>query len=228
MKKLAVFGDSILRGITYSAEQSRYLVYKDYGMKAISEEIGLPIENKSRMGATILRGKDIIDSSAEEIGSDTAVLLEFGGNDCDFNWQEISDDPAGKHLCNTPEEEFLSAYRTTIRSLKAKGAKVALCSMLPIDCEKYFAWISKNKNPDAILSWLGDVSMIYRFAEHYDRLVEDLARSENCPLINLRDSFLLSHRYRDLLSADGIHPTEEGHALIHRVIAKELRTKVLA
>ena len=64
--------------------------------------------------------------------------------------------------------------------------------------------------------------MLYRWQEHYSRATEKLAEAFSCPLIDLRKPFLLSHRYQNLLSGDGIHPTEEGHRLVEKTIAEAL------
>ncbi|MBQ8641425.1 MAG: SGNH/GDSL hydrolase family protein [Clostridia bacterium] len=64
--------------------------------------------------------------------------------------------------------------------------------------------------------------MLYRWHETYSRTTEKLAEKLACPLIDLRLPFLMSHRYRDLLSGDGIHPTQAGHALIEETIAGAL------
>jgi hypothetical protein len=86
--------------------------------------------------------------------------------------------------------------------------------MIPIDADRYMQTISSKNSYESILSWLGDASMLYRFQEHYNRIVEKLAFEMGCPMIDLRGEFLLSHDYKTLISADGIHPTEAGHDLI--------------
>ena len=85
--------------------------------------------------------------------------------------------------------------------------------------------ISRSNSYDNILSWLGDPSMLYRFQEHYNRIVERLAAEVGCPMIDLRGAFLLSHDYKALISADGIHPTEAGHDLIEKSLREFLSTQ---
>ena len=106
----------------------------------------------------------------------------------------------------------------------ATGATVMMANMIPIDAERYMQTISKGNSYENILSWLGDVSMLYRFQEHYNRLVEQLSMETGCPLIDLRGAFLLSHDYKALISSDGIHPTEAGHDLIEKTLRDFLQS----
>ena len=46
---------------------------------------------------------------------------------------------------------------------------------------------------------------------------------ETC-ITDTRQVFLQSHRFNDLLCADGIHPTQAGHDLIGEHIAAYLQT----
>ena len=43
-----------------------------------------------------------------------------------------------------------------------------------------------------------------------------LALRRRFPVVDVRSYFLDKHNYGDLISADGIHPSEAGYALIHR------------
>ena len=118
----------------------------------------------------------------------------------------------------------MNLNKMTIEDIQVTGKKVLVrCDFnVPLDAEKYMQWISRGLSYDRILGWLGDSSMLYRWHEFYSRTTEKLAEALSCPLIDLRMPFLMSHRYRDLLSADGIHPTEEGHRLIEETVAKAL------
>ncbi len=222
MKRLELYGDSILKGVMYVPEQGRYRLCDD-GRFSPVEEQGYAVRNHSRMGATIRKGISSLER-AEHYDEDTLVVLEYGGNDCDYDWQQIANDPNGSFLPHTPEGEFLDGYRRAVELAREKGAQVAILSMIPIDAQKYFSWISRNTNAQNILHWLGDVSMLSRWQEYYSRLVEGLAKALHCPLIDTRQVFLQSHRFNDLLCADGIHPTQAGHDLIGEHIAAYLQT----
>jgi len=221
MNKLLIYGDSILRGITYSEELGKHKLCENYKLPKLAQA-GFDVRNHSRMGATVTRGLDILSGNIEECEAGDTVLLEYGGNDCDYDWAAISENPNGEFLPHTPENAFLETYENAIKTAKARGARVLLATLIPVDSEKYLKWITKDRSYENIFGWLGDCSMLYRFQEHYNRLVEELARKFACPIVDFRESFLLSHKYKDLMSRDGIHPTEEGHRLVEEIMCQAL------
>lgn len=220
MSKLQIFGDSILQGVIYSDEASRYKIRKD--KYSTLTESGIEVENHSRMGATVknillAEERFITDESDADI-----VLLEMGGNDCDHNWKEVSDNPDGEHKPNITPEEFEKLYSQAIENAQKTGARVAIASLVPIDAEKYLDWISRGLSKENILHWLGDVSMLSRWHEHYNRIIEALAAKFGCVLIDFRDEFLCRHDYKKLLCTDGIHPTQRGYEVIDSILAEKL------
>lgn len=221
MKKLIIYGDSILRGVTYSEQMGRHKLCEGYDLKTIAT-IGYEVKNRARMGATIVRGTDILDKTLDECDNNSVVLFEFGGNDCDHDWHEVSEHPFETHLPRIAEDTFVTYYKSAIEKARAAGAHVIMANMIPIDADRYMQTISKQGTYENILTWLGDASMLYRFQEHYNRIVERLAFETGCPMIDLRSEFLLSHDYKALISADGIHPTETGHDLIEKTLREFL------
>ena len=109
MKKLMIFGDSIIKGVTYNG-QSCHLC-QDHDFDTIAAQ-GVTVENYARMGATIDAGLKQIDRRLAPCAEDTTVLFCFGGNDCDYDWKDISADPDGEHLPHTPSERFIDGYCT--------------------------------------------------------------------------------------------------------------------
>ncbi|MBQ8746255.1 MAG: SGNH/GDSL hydrolase family protein [Clostridia bacterium] len=219
MKKLEIYGDSILRGVTYSAETGRYELYSRDRFADLRES-GIETENNSRMGATIDRGLTMLKRKLGEDADGTVVVFEYGGNDCDYKWADVSENPDGDFLPNTPEDVYTETYREAISYARSCGATPVIASLVPIDAEKYMRWISRNLSYENILRWLGDVSMLSRWQEYYSRTAERLAYETGAPLLDLRSTFLLSHDYKSLLCDDGIHPTARGHAMIDAAIAK--------
>ncbi|MBE6569451.1 MAG: SGNH/GDSL hydrolase family protein [Ruminococcaceae bacterium] len=220
MRDLFIFGDSILKGVYFSDECGKHkLVREQY---APLEEAGFCLHNHSLMGATVDAGLAALQKRCASIPTgenSPVILLEFGGNDCDYRWEEISASPDSIHEPKTPMEKFRNFYGQLIEYARSFGAKVYLCNLVPLDAPRYMEWISRNLDKDAILRWLGDPSMLYRWQEYYNRTAEQIAAAFSCPLIDIRSLFLMSHSYSGLLSTDGIHPTVEGHRLIGEKIA---------
>lgn len=217
MNKLMIFGDSIFKGITYNNDRQRYFICENK-YEALLSERGIVTENCCKMGATVDKINSILDRKLDSIDNETIVLLEFGGNDSDFDWQYISEAPDDNHLPKTGSADFISLYKNIINKIRQKGAKIIISNIIPIDAEKYMKWISKNRNYDNIMHFLGDISTLYRWQEFYNLTVERIAKEENCPLLDIRDTFLLSRRYKSLLCEDGLHPTLYGHEVIDKAI----------
>ena len=211
MKKIKIYGDSILKGVMYNEELKRYKLF-GYRYETLTEN-GIEVENNCKMGATIDEGFEIMKSTLDDCDKDTVVLLEYGGNDCNFNWSAVSDNPDGEFLPNTPEEKFTSTYLKLIEYARSKGASVAICTLVPIDSQKFMNWVSKGLNYDNILHWLGDVEKISRWQAHYSALSERVAEKAHCNILDLRSIFK-NKSMSDLLGIDGMHPTSEGHSLI--------------
>ena len=213
MKRLEIYGDSILRGVMYCGDSGRYDLCSRNRLTSLTER-GIAVKNNSRMGATVERGADLLKRNLGEDAEGTVVVFEYGGNDCDYSWAEVSADPRGHFLPKTPEATYLDTYREMIRYTRKRGATPVIASLVPIDAEKYMRWITRGLNYENILSWLGDVSMLARWQEFDNRMAERLAYEMGCPLLDLRTAFLMTHDYKEMLCEDGIHPTRRGHALI--------------
>ena len=212
------FGDSILKGVSYDEKRERYIYLPNSFANIFAEKTGYKIDNYAKFGCTISKGENILDKISEKLPDYKYTVLEFGGNDCDFQWAQVSEHPKGDHLANTPLEDFVAKYSQIIDKLKEAGTRPILMSLPPLDPERYFTWISKNLSGKNILKWLGDVGQIYRWHEMYNLAVVKIAALKNTPLIDIREAFLAQKNYKDLFCADGIHPNEAGHSLIYRSI----------
>ena len=217
--KLEIFGDSVLKGVMYT-ESGRYKIY-DERLNSRLAEMDIGLERNCRIGSTVGMGYERLEKRFLENppDRDDTFLLEFGGNDSDYNWKEIAENCTGDHFCHTLPEKYLEIYGRMIEKIKGFGVKnIFVSTLIPIDAEKYLNFIGKTLDKEKILSWLGDTSMLYRFQESYSRLAEKVAGEYGCRLVDLRTPFLLSHDFSSLLSSDGIHPTQKGHELIENVI----------
>ncbi|MBE7002780.1 MAG: SGNH/GDSL hydrolase family protein [Ruminococcaceae bacterium] len=219
---VTVYGDSILKGVLL--EGGRYIVEHGWEQK-LAERFGLHVENRSRFGCTIRKALERIRKDAETVCDGTEyALLEFGGNDCDFDWAEVSAAPEGEHNCKTPPQLFLDVYRRAIRLLRDAGRTPVLTTLPPINAELYLRFLCRDGlSRENIVRWLGDVERIYRWQENYSQMAEQLSREESTPLIDLRRPFLQDARPpKALLCADGIHPSRLGQGLIYETFCAAL------
>lgn len=212
-RNITIWGDSILKGVVLDEQDGRYKVLKNSSVNNFAEITGCSLKNNAYFGMTSTKALNKIANSIDKqpINNNDIVILEFGGNDCDFNWTEISNSPEDEHLPRTTIAAFKNSLQNMITLFKEKGVNPILMNLPPLEPEKYFNWLSRGLNKDNILRWLGDVAKIYRWQEAYNTAVEWAALQNGCRLINVRESFLISKNYSSHFCADGIHPNEKGH-----------------
>ena len=214
-KKVEVFGDSILKGIQLNPENMRYHVNNNIDIKLIEKRHFLSISNFSKFGCTVTKGFALLEKRLK--GSEPfcdAIIMDFGGNDCDFNWKAISECPDGDHLPHTPLDVFVDTYQKIITLLGENGIRPIMTTLPPLDAHKFFNWFCKGLDKTSVLKWLGDVHRIYRWQERYSRAIEKIAAETNTLLVDLRGAFLVHRRLEHLLCEDGTHPNTEGQKLI--------------
>ncbi len=221
MRQLIIIGDSIMKGVTFNGQ--KYQLCQEHDFDFLTSR-NIVVQNFSKMGATVTTGLAILKRKLCALPdvSNTTVLFSFGGNDCDYDWAGISQNPDGAFLPKTPQDAYIDAYREAIRTAQNAGARVAVTSLLPIDAERYMQHICAGNSYDNILHWLGDVGHLYRWQEYYSSLSCTLARAFGCQLIDLRSEFLKLKNFRTLLGSDGIHPTQAGHDIIHHCVSAAL------
>lgn len=220
MKKICIFGDSIGKGVALP-DEGKYKIVKPDVVRLTGEE--LEVKNYAVFGCTLEKALPVVQRHSAELGQYDSVFLELGGNDCDFDWQRVSDDPEGEHECRTPCGVFEKAYRRLIELIVDAGGNLIVLTFPPIVAERYFKWISRDKNGENILRWLGGTHTIYRWQEMYNLKVVELAKKLNVKLIDIRSAFLRDRHYERLMSRDGIHPNEKGYELIYKTVADEYK-----
>lgn len=227
MDKILAFGDSVLKGIVI--QNGRYVVSPNRFTKLAEFQTGLQIENKGHMGHTIEHFERILQYSKELLAdpSYSHILLEYGGNDCDFNWKEISDAPDVSHFSKVPRDFFITEYVRYIEYLKSLGKKVQLLSLPPIDGERYFNWFSKTLNRENIFRWLvNDTGFLTHWHETYNLALYQIGKMTQTPVIDITTPFLEKKNFTDYLCEDGIHPNNQGHRLIAGVLVPVLKGEI--
>ena len=134
MSDISVFGDSVLKGVIY--ENNVYKVSKNRFSNICEEILGISIENKAKFGSTINVGKNIISKNIDLIKETNSkyVVMEFGGNDCDYNWVEISENPNKEYQPKSTINEFIELNvleKNTLRILLSSKLQEILDIFLP-------------------------------------------------------------------------------------------------
>lgn len=227
LENISIWGDSLLQGVVLDEAQGRYSILENNCAAALAKKIGITVNNNSRFGCTAPKGMKSLTKALESDVEFSAAIIEFGGNDCDFRWEDIAAAPNTDHDPKTPLKQFINCYSDMITALKAKGVTPVLVSLPPLDAERYFDWITRGGlSRENILKWLGDVQHIYRWHERYSLAVSAMARKFSCHLVDVRDAFLSERDYSKLMCLDGIHPNQQGHALMESVFEEYAREYV--
>lgn len=215
-----VFGDSILKAVLY--ENGKYRMNME-PEREFSAESGIQIHNHARFGCTIRKAIRWIRRDCEESGKpEDSVVLEFGGNDCDYDWARISQNPALRIQCKTPPEEFAALYREALALIRQSGRRPVAMTLPPIHSLRYLNFVCRNGLiKENLLRWLGDAGAIGRRQRLYSELALQVAREEQAEVIDLRAAFPQDETaLAELLCEDGIHPNQKGQARI----LNEIRT----
>lgn len=226
IKKIEVWGDSVLKGVIYDENHKKYKRLKMNTAIDKMAEMGLDIKNNSKFGLTAPKARKLMASALEKGVEAEVAIIEFGGNDCDFKWAEVAEEPHKEHFPNTTLDSFKECIADMVNILRKHSVKPILMNLPPIHSGKYFSWISRGLNADAILSWLGDKELIYRHHESYSLAIMSLAQNLSCKYIDVREPFLLKRDYYNYLCEDGIHPNEKGYELINQTIVNYAKTMI--
>lgn len=216
ISSVLVLGDSVLKGIQVDVPAHRYIPKNEMDLPGFEAEFGISIENKSRFGSTSLNGEKLLERFLNKGSHWDAVVMDFGGNESNYNWAEIAADPTGAYTPLVPLEEFPEHYRRLIRLVKNHGMVPILMTLPPLIPQRFFDWWCNGLDQEAVHQWIGSVSNIYTHQEQYSRVVEQLAMEEHVPLVDVRRAFLEYGNLEELMCVDGTHPNSAGQAVIAR------------
>ena len=222
--KVIVWGDSILKGVALDPE-GKYRVLEENCGKLFGDATGIEIVNRSRFGCTVTKGHSIMRADLERVSDADTAVIEFGGNDCDFDWAAIAENPEAEHSPKTPLHIFRNEVENMVKEVRARGIRPILTTLPPLEPNRFVATISKGLNRNNILKWLGCALTTYRWQESYSDAISEIARRTNCLLIDLRSAFLTDRYYEKFICADGMHPNASGHRLMAGVLKNFLRTQ---
>lgn len=211
---IGVYGDSILKGIQINPVSKKYYVNNNINLDNLSEKYSMQIKNHSSFGCTVTKGRKVLIKGLDKNAGYDAIVMDYGGNDCDYNWKMIAEDPESEYSPNTPIDLFKETYCDIIDTLKNKGIIPILTTLPPLEPQRFFNWFCRDLNKENILKWLGDIKHIYYHQESYSKVIEEIALEKQVPLVDLRGGFLKSGNVKDLLCEDGTHPNTSGQKVI--------------
>lgn len=221
-KAICVWGDSLAKGIIYDRSRRRYAILRENCLRMLEKEVKVPIYNYAAMGCT---ASDCLSQiRQEELVPGGVAVIEFGGNDSDLCWADVARDPEHEHPARCTIPQFKKSLKGLIQFVRQGGMTPMLVATLPIDGEKYYHWVSKGLDAKAILSYLGDPQMMYRWQERYANAVREVACEMGVRLLDFRADFLSDRQFCHLYCDDGIHPNALGHQKLLRCALSALQS----
>lgn len=222
--KLQIYGDSIMKAVVVD-ENYKYRSLSKPLLEDLRLQTGVETINRAHFGYTTTKGQAVLQRDLEKGLDSQVALLEFGGNDCDYNWAEVAADPDGEHLPQTSLQRFLDNLQSMAQSLLSVGVQPILMTLPPLHAQRYLDFIDRlGSDKAAVLHWLGDVQMIYRWQEMYSSAIVSLAAKLRVPLADVRSLFLSRRDYQSLIARDGIHLTEAGYHLVFEELGRIIPT----
>ena len=227
--KLVALGDSIIKGVLVQSEgeRSRYSLADKSIVECCAEKLGGESLNLGKMGCTIEAGERILNRYLDKMSGAQYVLLEYGGTDSDYNWQEIAEAPEKEHFPRTRLEVFEQVYERVINKIKEMGAIPLVLSLPPMDAERYFAFFSQKWEDGFranVMRWLGgSTNTIMSGHELYNLATMRIAQRTGVQWIDVTSGLLKGHNFRTYLCDDGIHPNERGQRMIAEAVLQSLR-----
>lgn len=220
--RIAALGDSITKGVVLN-DQNRYSAAEQSFLDILSSELDLRVDNYGKFGCTVSHGNNLLERHAADIADSDYTFIEYGGNDCDFDWIKIAQDPHGEHKARTPLEEFTEELSSLVAKIKDLGSVPVLITLPPILSDTYFSFFSRSMSDEQknnIKEWLGgDVGIIARWHESYNRALFQVANQTHTQILDITTPFdTFRGDLTSLYCADGIHPNARGHKLIAQTI----------
>lgn len=219
-ERITALGDSLTKGVVFT-DDDRYSVSSDCFISILERTWKIKVDNYAKFGCTVDFGDTVIDRHSDVIADSDITLVEYGGNDCDFNWKDIAESPEDLHSPRTILENFRNKFRRLVDRISELGSKPVIITLPPIDSVMYFDFICRFMNErqrSNIMKWLnGDVEAITRWHESYNRSLFEMSAARGISLIDVTTPFGMQD-IRKFLCKDGIHPNADGHRLIAETI----------
>ena len=215
--RITALGDSLTKGVVLTG--NRYTILESSYMNILSNELDLFVENYGKFGCTVTYGSSVIDRHSESIAASDFTFIEYGGNDCDFDWMKIADAPSDRHTPKTVLDSFVEQVRNLVDKVRELGSKPVLVSLPPILSDMYFSFfcnLMTEQQKSNVLNWLGgDVGIISRWHESYNRALFEVARQAQVDILDITTPFdTFRGDLKALYCSNDIHPNAAGHKLI--------------
>lgn len=220
--RIICFGDSVTRGISYVRGRLRILKdnYPALLQVALTPYGEFDVVNK---GVFNDNSDLLVSRLADDVIAENpdCVLIEIGGNDCNFRWDEVALAKDEEHKPIVPLDRYLTNLQHITLTLRENGITPVLMNLLPLDPVRYYNTVCAQHGSN-VAHWIARCGGIEHWHGMYNRALMQLIQKLNVLTIDVRTALKQAADLSVLLSDDGIHPTDEGYRVMARVIGSAI------
>lgn len=223
--KILCFGDSLTRGVSFI--NGRLKILKNNYPKLLQELFNHHSDREEHL--VINKGvfNDNSDLLLKRLDRDVIaerphyVVIEVGGNDCNFPWAKVAAEPHSKHEATVPLERYTENLKKMVRKVQGQGITPILATLPPLDPVRYYRRIMDHVNPH-VSDLICKVGGIEHWHSQYNRALKRVAAELDVWVVDVRSAIKRAGDLKDLISDDGIHLTEKGYEVFAQEIYKNL------
>lgn len=222
--KIVCFGDSVTRGISYI--QGRLRIVKENYPTLLQRFFN---DDKQEQVEVVNKGvfNDNSDLLVQRLEKDVLsltpnyVLIEIGGNDCNFFWDQVAQRPEDEHEPIVEIKRYLQNIQILAERIKQEKAVPILLSLLPLDPKRYYEHLA-TMYQSSIAHWISRCGGIEHWHSLYNRELKQFVQRMGTVMIDIRTMFKQKGDLQELLSDDGIHPSPIGYSVLSECIVQGL------
>ncbi|WP_077619308.1 SGNH/GDSL hydrolase family protein [Bacillus sinesaloumensis] len=207
--KVVCFGDSLTRGVSFVKGRMRILKenYPAFLQQIAPEQVTVLNKGVFNDNSDLLLSRVEKDVIAEQ---PDFVIINIGGNDCNFKWNEVAEKPEDEHQPIVPIERYMENLKQLIHRIKEANITPVLMTLPPLDPVRYYRLLAQNYG-SSISHWISLQGGIEHWHGLYNRSLNLLAEQLHVPKIDVRAAMMQLGDVTDFISDDGIHLTGKGY-----------------
>lgn len=224
--KIVCFGDSLTRGVSYVKGRIRILK-ENYPLLlqqffSSDDSYTVSVVNKGVFN-------DDSDLLIQRLNKDVIlekpdyIILEIGGNDCNFKWEEVAAHPENEHTAIVPIDRYIDNVKAIVNNLIEAGITPVVLTLPPLDPVRYYKFISE-KYGKSISHWISAVGGIEHWHSLYNRSLKQLTEQLDVITIDVRTALKQAGDFSKLISDDGIHLTADGYKELAKTIYSQINS----
>ncbi len=221
--KMIFYGDSVIRGKTWLQgsltpfdTENNFVKY----CRSYLDSLGMEIINKGKNGLTSDIACKELDNEVLKL-KPNYLVLEIGGNDCNFNWKEVSKNPYLDHPPALSTNDLATNLNNIIDRLIENSITVILLTPPPLDENKYLQLLNHyfGNNIDLFIKTKGGIALWHK---KYVETIRAVAVERKTFFIDIYAEFEKTNLQEHLVALDGLHPTEKGYQLMAQKFVESL------